>query len=383
MSKAAILALLCPSLWAVCPAGYGFFRPITIQHTKVSAFDQADFPVLVCFNGAAPCNGSFPELAAAANGGKIRNAITGAVPYSHTIPGDFLLVDSDGSTVLPFEIENYSPVTGELQAWVRKTLSHSADTVIYACLGNASVTTDQSNPHGVWDPHYAGVWHLANGSAADSTANANNGASSAVAPGAAQIDGGAVFMSSSHSAISLGMNGYSGGGNTATVEGWTKITGPGSSNVNLVFGYGSNAYNQMLAVAYDDSNNWLLWAGGGTAQAFAPADFAGWHYLAATITSGSSHALYVDGVPANSGANLYGDGWNVTLGSAGIGSVAAIPTNMDGSVDEVRISNTARSADWIATEYSNQSSPGSFYILGDLQQAGANGPTGGGFLILR
>ena len=35
-----------------------------------------------------------------------------------------------------------------------------------------------------------------------------------------------------------------------------------------------------------------------------------------------------------------------------------------GIIDEVRISNTARSSDWIATEYNNQSSPSTFYTVG-------------------
>lgn len=34
-----------------------------------------------------------------------------------------------------------------------------------------------------------------------------------------------------------------------------------------------------------------------------------------------------------------------------------------GSIDEVRVSNIARSADWIATEYNNQSSPSTFYTI--------------------
>src|SRR5207302_7471913 len=38
--------------------------------------------------------------------------------------------------------------------------------------------------------------------------------------------------------------------------------------------------------------------------------------------------------------------------------------NFTGSMDEVRLSNVARSADWIATEYNNQSSPAAFYNEG-------------------
>jgi hypothetical protein len=35
-------------------------------------------------------------------------------------------------------------------------------------------------------------------------------------------------------------------------------------------------------------------------------------------------------------------------------------TALDGKIDEVRISNTVRSADWILTEYRNQSAPATY-----------------------
>ena len=41
--------------------------------------------------------------------------------------------------------------------------------------------------------------------------------------------------------------------------------------------------------------------------------------------------------------------------------------NIDGIVDEVRISNIARSADWVKTEFNNQNSPGTFYTIGSEQ----------------
>jgi hypothetical protein len=37
---------------------------------------------------------------------------------------------------------------------------------------------------------------------------------------------------------------------------------------------------------------------------------------------------------------------------------------MNGSIDEVRLSNIARPAGWIATEYKNQNSPATFYAVG-------------------
>ncbi|GAH10689.1 unnamed protein product, partial [marine sediment metagenome] len=41
----------------------------------------------------------------------------------------------------------------------------------------------------------------------------------------------------------------------------------------------------------------------------------------------------------------------------------------DGILDEVRVSNIARSADWISTEYNNQFNPDSFYSIGPEKKA--------------
>jgi hypothetical protein len=51
-----------------------------------------------------------------------------------------------------------------------------------------------------------------------------------------------------------------------------------------------------------------------------------------------------------------------------IGSTLACNSVTDpfnGQIDEIRISNTARSADWIATEHDNQDDPGTFMSTGN------------------
>jgi hypothetical protein len=72
---------------------------------------------------------------------------------------------------------------------------------------------------------------------------------------------------------------------------------------------------------------------------------------------------------------LYVDGVEVATGNGGTNSQTA-PTSINvandpagagyfpGSVDEVQLSAVARSGDWIAAEYSNQSSPSGFYAVG-------------------
>ena len=39
----------------------------------------------------------------------------------------------------------------------------------------------------------------------------------------------------------------------------------------------------------------------------------------------------------------------------------------NGALDEVRISDVERSAEWVSTEYNNQSNPACFYSVGTLE----------------
>jgi hypothetical protein len=57
----------------------------------------------------------------------------------------------------------------------------------------------------------------------------------------------------------------------------------------------------------------------------------------------------------NTGSGDYRVGGLCNIG----GSVMAVGS----VVDEARVSNIARSADWISTEYNNQSSPNTFYTI--------------------
>ncbi len=132
--------------------GYGYFRPITIDHTEVSTNDQASFPILVCFNGNSPCDQSLPELKNTSDGGHVQNSNGYDIIFTS---------DIDGNNVLPFELENYVPTTGEAEFWINiPTLSHSTDTTIYMFYGKSGVSSFQGNTTGTWNSDYKGVYHL-------------------------------------------------------------------------------------------------------------------------------------------------------------------------------------------------------------------------------
>lgn len=322
--------------------GYSFVRTITIDHTKVPNSDQVNFPFLL--------STTEPEFRSTANGGHVTNG-----------NGDDIIFTSDlaGNNVLPFEQESYNASTGGVIYWVKiPELSHTTDTVIYMWYGNSNITASQQNPSGVWDSNYVGVWHLPNGttlSANDSTANANNGTISSATATAGKIDGAAAFNGSS--AINLGSSITTGEMNT--VELWAYIQNLGSAQA-LVSHSGSGSGIEVLIF----SNSVCAYVMGSSQSFLCSTDgvaLSAWNHIVLTQGGPSSTmTLYINGV---------------AVGTTSTPTSISNPPNLEfgvwanasgryfnGSLDEVRISSAARSADWIAAEYSNQTSP-SFYAL--------------------
>ena len=142
-------------------------KAITIDDTKVSPCSSniTDFPVLISITGDA-------NLKTVANGGHVANSNG----Y------DIVFRASNGLTALDHEVESYDGTAGTLVAWVKvPTLSYTADTTIYIYYGNSGISSDQSNPTGVWDANFKGVWHLKENPAGtapqmkNSKTNANHG----------------------------------------------------------------------------------------------------------------------------------------------------------------------------------------------------------------
>ena len=111
--------------------------------------------------------------------------------------------------------------------WVQAPrVSHTSDTTIYLCYGNAAVTTDQSNQTGVWDTNYKAVFHLPNGtilSGTDSTANGNHATVNSATATVGKIGGGAAGNSSSQN-LSAASNSSLNPAANVTVETWVKTT---------------------------------------------------------------------------------------------------------------------------------------------------------------
>jgi RHS repeat-associated protein len=338
---------------------YGYSRAVTLNHSLVANSDQLNFPVLI--------SGTYPDLANVANGGNVRS------PQGYDI---IFTSDSAGQNRLDHEIDTYSPSNGAINLWVRiPLLSHTTDTTIYMWYGNAAVSVSQENKPGVWSNGYAAVYHLGNGTsttAVDSTgANSGEIGASAIS---SQIGGGISVDGSGSQYMLLPDSSSLKPTAALTLEAWVNPISVGSWNKVFSVDYHANggwsspfqAYSLSTVgtasnPAFQVSNNaTIYYAAAGTVLPLSR-----WSHLVGTFDGQTSH-IFVNGVEDPTGVPVpgnidYGTSKAVVVGKDSIYSNASDAWN--GRLDELRVSNVARSADWVATEYNNQNSPQTFVSI--------------------
>jgi uncharacterized repeat protein (TIGR01451 family) len=348
-------------------SAWKYSRKITIDHTKVGSgtTDEANFPILISLTSD-----------------------TGLSTHALTSGNDILFTASDGVTVLSYERESYS--SGTLVAWVKvPTLSHTTDTVLYMYYGNSSAS-DQQNKTAVWDSNYQGVWHLGQTPSStkpdmlDSTSGANNGSSQGSplpAQAAGQIDGSLTLSSNNLNYISTANSFAPGTNSSETVQAWIKTT-TGASN--KVVGFETSQLQSGTTDSSQADRQIYLQAGGkvrfGTwnittgvanmAISTSAVNDGTWHSLVGVRDNTTSKLyLYVDGVLQATTNSTMGQAytagyWRIGSYHISAGQWFGNDGYFNGSVDEVRVSQIARSTDWVATEYNNESSPSTFSSVG-------------------
>jgi hypothetical protein len=133
---------------------------------------------------------------------------------------------------------------------------------------------------------------------------------------------------------------------------------PYGSHAASFNGADSTGVTVYLGFTDDSTDGW------GTATGVIAANT--WYYMTITF-DGSYVNAYENGAKQYSHANtktLFYDNLPFAVG-ANNATWGGFAENLSGAVDEVRISSAARSADWISTEYNNQSSPSTFYSVGN------------------
>jgi len=328
--------------------GWQYRKEITIDHTKVDG-DLENLPILISttdvdLHDKAQDDGD-----------------------------DILFMDGSGmANRLYHEIEHYESSSGKLVAWVNATsLSSTTDTVIWLYYGNPDCSSQQHSIV-VWDSNYLAVFHMSETSGAiqDSTGKANHFIKYGFPTyqQAGQIGYGirgngydAYFSNSDMNLKDL---------SAQTLEVWFQIgditEGHGSHIFgskydtwdDIRFGYRNHESKMGFATTWDDgttelgadyTHNWNL---------------DEWHHSTGTIQNGDKAVLYTDGVQV-----LLDD--DVDFNFNGLDNIHIIgrrtvssPHYYNGIIDEFRISDIARTAEWIQTQYNNQNDPSSFMSIG-------------------
>ena len=333
----------------VFPAlGYRYYRPVTIYHTKVSGINNLyDFPMLF--------SGIFPYLKDRAHGGEV-----------YSVSGYDIIFEDAWEHKLDHQIEKYDPVTGEFIAWVRIPVLHatSQNTSIRILYGNPQVTSNPSTTD-TWNSNYKGIWHLSS-NFLDATSNGNNGVNNNTDNIAGKFANGRNFNAVTDY-IQVGTNGCSNA--SGTISAWVLTNGV-TTGPDYIFGHTTQpAYDNRIQLYLQDAMD-QLYLGLGNAHTkhsnIQTLNLGLWYHIVLNW-DGTNYEVYVNGALKASGTYT---GLNSLISIADIGNNGN-PSDRNegwnGIIDEVRISNNKYTADWITTEYNNQSSPSTFYTISGTQ----------------
>ena len=368
-----------PGWYSASGNNWSYRKKITIDKNKVSGTsNHSNFPLLVSRTDLDFKHTSF--------GGNVASSSAGTTGGG----GDFVFTSSDGTTKLDHEIEKYASSSGELISWVEvPTLSVSADTILYVYYGGPSSGATNQNVTGVWDANYKGVWHMKENPAVsncstfevcDSTSNTQNGDSNGSMTAGDQVNskiGFGLDFDGSNDYISIGD--LSAITPPYTVSLWFNTASISSGENDMLFG---NAADFATAPKFKISNNQApnnngLQSDLGAKFRVAHTSFRResniWRYATWVIpgTDATAWPIYLNGTE-EAYDNIDNTGTQTEFGTnngIGGGDDYAGFAYWNGKIDEVRISNSVRSAAWIKTEYNNQFKPSTFAGFGGQQKS--------------
>jgi len=353
----ALAAAAGPAIGGWLP-GYAYRQQISISSAMTQA-NLTDFPALI----------------------KVTDGGNPLFTHAQSASGyDIAFTKADGTTLLPHEIEHYSSSGGkQLDAWVSTALSSTADTSLYMYYGRGGVTTDPSST-ATWSNAYNMVQHLqeTSGTRYDSSPAGNDALpyGNVVHDPAGHIDGADALDGATGTMLATDADPIL-SRSTYTMSCWYRADGFSQTQYLLVCydGLGlptgeplanDHTYVRLLTSGDIQTRQWTRDPGSqweAYRYATVPDPKTGWHQVAFAFDGPNKmEYVYVDGSLAASGATT---GALRAIGSHNNGYLvgargenALYDLAFDGSIDEVRFSDVARSAEWISAAYGNQLSPG-------------------------
>ena len=263
---------------------------------------------------------------------------------------------------LAYEIESYTSENADV--WVKIPNLFSGETQICMYYGNSGAV-DGQNKSAVWDDNYSFVYHMKDytSSQVSDSARSNTGIKSGTdAPnesegmiGLAQLFDGVNDYIYSQSNISVSSStGW-------TASAWVYLNENPSSNQYILQQEGGAGRSWLYITSSNQLGSYIGGAGvlGGTVNA------GEWVYVTVTIGAGSGAAktVYVNGVSVGSGS----DTTETQLEQFRIGTHKNSNGWLNGSIDDVRLSNTSRSLNWINMSYEIVANQENLVAFGDSE----------------
>jgi len=311
----------------------------------------------------------------------------------------------DESTQLYGEIEKWDDANESAVIHVSASgweISSSADTNFYMYYDkdvNNNTNTyigdiDTTAGHSVWDSNFKMVQHMVDETTSavkDSTSNNNDGAKKAanepiVATG--KIGQGQDFDGGDDE-IDLDTH----AGNMPTVAENVTVEAVVNWGITpalheIIVSYGGHVNNDGWMLAYDQNDDAIVFVVGATRAGIIDPTSGNWYHTVGRYDH-SNIDVYING--ASQGTTTYSTNI-VTATTFRIGSEAGRTYMLDGIIDEVRVSNTDRSATWINATYNTlwdslltygtqedntaPTAPNTLYSNNANAQAGKENPTG-------
>jgi len=305
---------------------------------------------------------------------------------------DIRFVDNDG-VLLEYEIDSWDDTGETANVWVKvqQVDANSATDYIYVYYENGGASTAE-NASLVWDTNYAGVWHLdetGDGTAGefDDSSGTNDGQGGGGTATSTQISdgnvGGGQSFDGTDDYIDLGtMGGFGSNLADATYQFWIKTTETTLSSAMGTINDGAQTA-VIIQLNSEDINEdegfvraYTRAEGGlhvGSAADMTAFNDGGWHQVT-VIAKGPSGVIehYLDGTyvsgtyaETDSPSSFADFAYSMTLGASN--NRGTIDAFANASFDEVRISDTARSADWIEASYRTQQGSFAFNSFGSAE----------------
>ncbi|MBW8886871.1 MAG: DUF2341 domain-containing protein [Fibrobacteres bacterium] len=284
---------------------------------------------------------------------------------------DVRFSSSDGATALPYQIESWGATEADIWVLV-PSIAGNASTDIRIYWGKSG-QTDASSASSVFTTgnNFQGVWHLGetSGSITDATSNGLSGTRNGNAASTTGAIGTGQTFDGTGDYFQTGAFNQVGFGTLFTASAWvylsSGVASPGTlfskgndgtwSSQESNFYFGDNTTNSNEQGRYP--------AFVGHTRAYIAGNTAvgtdAWHQVTYVYNStGPVKQVYIDGTSQTLTFSNFTGGTDNTGDLLFIGRKIAGESNNDfnGKMDELEISNAARSADWIKLNYQTQKS---------------------------